>query len=199
MPSFLHVGCGPMSKAQTTRGFNTPDWGETRFDIDPAAKPDIVGTMTDMSAVASGSVEAIFSSHNIEHLYPHEVPVALAEFRRVLTPDGFAVITCPDIQQVCFMVVEGRLNETVYQSDLGPIAPIDILYGHRAAMAAGNLYMAHRTAFTLQTLNDTLWDAGFGQVFVSRRRTHLDLWAVAAKTKVGTAAMQALAAQHIPA
>jgi hypothetical protein len=43
--------------------------------------PDIVGTMTDMSAVADASVDALFSSHNIEHLYPHEVPVALAEFR----------------------------------------------------------------------------------------------------------------------
>jgi predicted SAM-dependent methyltransferase len=43
-----------------------------------------------MKAVASESVDAIFSSHNIEHLYPHEVPVALAEFIRVLKPGLFA-------------------------------------------------------------------------------------------------------------
>ena len=95
MPTFLHIGCGPKRKEQTTRGFNTADWNELRLDIDASVAPDITGTMTDMSALADASVDAIFSSHNIEHLYPHEVPVALAEFKRVLKPDGFAVITCP--------------------------------------------------------------------------------------------------------
>ena len=98
MKRFLHVGCGPKRKAQTTAAFDTPDWQEVRFDIDAGVAPDIIGTMTDMSAVATGSIDAVFSSHNIEHLYPHEVPTALAEFLRVLTPGGFAVITCPDLQ-----------------------------------------------------------------------------------------------------
>ncbi|MDO8705893.1 MAG: methyltransferase domain-containing protein [Sulfuricaulis sp.] len=62
--------------------------------------------MTDMSAVATGSVDAVYSSHNIEHLYPHEVPVALAEFRRVLRGDGLLVIACPDLQSVCALVAE---------------------------------------------------------------------------------------------
>lgn len=53
----------------------------------------MLGTMTSMDAVQTGSMDALFSSHNIEHLYPYEVPVALAEFRRVLNDDGFAVIT----------------------------------------------------------------------------------------------------------
>ena len=96
MKTFLHVGCVPKRKDKTTRGFATDLWQEIRLDIDPSVAPDITGTMTDMSAVPSASVDAIFSSHNIEHLYPHEVPVALAEFKRVLKPDGFAVITCPD-------------------------------------------------------------------------------------------------------
>ena len=104
MPTFLHIGCGPKRKEQTTRGFNTADWNELRLDIDASVAPDITGTMTDMSALADASVDAIFSSHNIEHLYPHEVPVALAEFKRVLKPDGFAVITCPDLQSVCALV-----------------------------------------------------------------------------------------------
>ena len=71
MQTFLHVGCGPKRKEKTTRGFNTPNWAEIRLDIDPSAAPDITGTMTDMSGVASASVDAVFSSHNIEHLYPH--------------------------------------------------------------------------------------------------------------------------------
>ena len=54
--------------------------------------------MTDMSAVETGSMDALFSSHNVEHLYPHEVPVAFVEFHRVLNDDGFAIITGPDLQ-----------------------------------------------------------------------------------------------------
>lgn len=115
-----------------------------RLDIDSAVKPDIIGTMTDISAVADGSVDAIFSSHNIEHLYPHEVPLALGEFMRVLKPDGFSVITCPDLQSVAALVAEDKLLDPAYTSPAGAIAPLDILYGHRASMAAGNTYMAHR-------------------------------------------------------
>jgi len=48
---FLHVGCGPKTKTSTTRGFNSPDWEEIRFDIDEKVSPDIIGTMTDMSSV----------------------------------------------------------------------------------------------------------------------------------------------------
>ena len=110
MKSFLHVGCGPKHKDQTTKGFNTDEWQEIRFDIDESVNPDLVGTMTDMSSVASESVDAVFSSHNIEHLYPHDVPVALGEFLRVLKPDGFVVITCPDLQTVCALVAEDKLT-----------------------------------------------------------------------------------------
>jgi predicted SAM-dependent methyltransferase len=111
MKSLLHVGCGPKRKAQTTRGFNTDGWTEVRLDIDESVKPDLVGTMTDMSAVASASMNAVYSSHNIEHLYPHEVPIALSEFLRVLADDGFAVITCPDLQSVCALIAQDRLTQ----------------------------------------------------------------------------------------
>ena len=114
MKSFLHVGCGPKRKAQTTKGFNTQEWTEIRLDIDPSAQPDVIGTMTDMSAVASESVDAIYSSHNIEHLYPHEVPLAFAEFLRVLKPDGFFVVTCPDLQSVCKLIAEDKVTEPAY-------------------------------------------------------------------------------------
>ena len=131
-----------------------------RLDIDAAVEPDVLGSMTDMSAVATGSVDAVVSSHNIEHLYPHEVPLALAEFRRVLRDDGYAVITCPDLQSVAALVAQDRLTEPAYFSPAGPIAPLDILYGHRAAMARGNLFMAHRCGFTRDSLAAALISAG---------------------------------------
>ena len=86
MKTFLHVGCGPVKKSQIP-GFKEDDWAEIRFDIDKNVNPDIEGTLTDMSQVETGSVDAIYSSHNIEHVYPHEVPIVLNEFYRVLKAD----------------------------------------------------------------------------------------------------------------
>ena len=199
MPTLLHIGCGPNRKNQTTRGFNTDAWTELRLDIDADVQPDIIGTMTDMSAVAEASVDAIFSSHNIEHLYPHEVGPALAEFIRVLRPDGFLVVTCPDLQEVCRLVAEDKLLEPAYTAPAGPITPLDILYGHRPPMARGNLYMSHRCGFTEKVLIGTLRSCGFKTV-ASKRRAHpyYDLYAVATKADMQEADLRTLAAQHIP-
>lgn len=198
MPRLLHIGCGPKRKAQTTAGFDTPEWEEVRLDIDPAVEPDIVGTMTDMSAVPDGAMDAVFSSHNIEHLYAFEVPDALAEFRRVLKPDGIAVITCPDLQSVAALVAEGKLTEPAYVSSAGPISPLDILYGHRSAMAQGNLFMAHRCGFTGPVLSQVLHEAGFAQVIVRRRPKYFDLWALASVSERPEAEIRGLAQLHFP-
>ncbi len=191
--SFLHVGCGPARKANTVKGFNTHEWRELRFDIDPSVEPDIVGTMTDMSAVESASVDALYSSHNIEHLYPHEVSVALREFHRVLRDDGFAVITCPDLKSVCALVAQDRLLEPAYISSGGPIAPLDILYGLRSSMAKGNLYMAHRCGFTERVLRGSLQSAGFAVVATIARPATFDLWALASKSPRGEPEMREMA------
>jgi len=197
MKTFLHVGCGPKHKDQTTRGFNSPDWIELRLDIDESVKPDVVGTMTDMSAVETGSVDALFSSHNIEHLYPHEVPQALSEFKRVLSLDGFVVITCPDLQSVCALVAEDKLTEPAYTSPAGPIAPLDILYGHRPPMARGNLYMAHRCGFTEKVLSGTLQSSGFKRVASMKRGApYFDLWALATKVDLNEEELLQLAKNH---
>lgn len=115
---FLHVGCGSKRKDRTTVGFNSQEWSELRLDIDSSVRPDLVGTMTDMSAVGEASMDALFSSHNIEHLYAHEVPKALAEFKRVLKPGGFAVVTCPDLQSICALIAEGKLLGVVSENGI---------------------------------------------------------------------------------
>jgi SAM-dependent methyltransferase len=199
MPTLLHVGCGHLRKAHTTAGFNRPEWTEIRLDIDPAVAPDIVGSITDMAAIADATVDGLFSSHNIEHLYPFEAPLALAEFHRVLSPDGFAVITCPDLQSVAAEVAADRLLEPLGQSPLGPISPLDILYGHRPALARGELFMAHRCGFTRRVLTLVLQQAGFASVSaMQRRRPYFDLWAIASKREREAAEMNDLVMAHFP-
>lgn len=198
--TFLHVGCGGARKESTTAAFAGPDWREVRLDIDPNTQPDIIGTTTDMSEVETGSVDAIFSSHNIEHLYAHEVPMALHEFLRVLRPGGFAVITCPDLQPVAALIAADKLTEPAYISAAGPIAPLDILYGHRPSIAAGNHYMAHKCGFTKKVLGATLMECGFRHAATAERGApHFDLWALATKGAMLDADIRELAAQHFPA
>ncbi|HEX6958147.1 MAG TPA: methyltransferase domain-containing protein [Ferrovibrio sp.] len=183
MKTVLHVGCGPANPGALHHTFRHPGWRELRLDIDPDVRPDIIGSITDMSAVATDSVDAVWSSHNIEHLEAHDVPVALAEFRRVLRPDGFVLIATPDLQEICRHVAEGRLEDELYKSAAGPIAAIDVLFGLRSALARGRTYMAHRTGFTRETLKRKLSDAGFGYAAVQARPKAFDLWAIAFKTK----------------
>jgi predicted SAM-dependent methyltransferase len=176
----LHVGCGPHRSEYLEREFPKPDWVEVRLDIDASAKPDIVASMTDLTMIESAAVDAVFSSHNLEHLFAHEVPIALREFSRVLAPLGYALIGVPDLQRVAAMIAEDKIADTAYVSPAGPIAPIDMVYGHRGYIARGMIYMAHKTGFTARSLAQSLVDNGFARADVSRR--DWDLWAIAQKT-----------------
>lgn len=199
LKTILHVGPGHRSSsAKLPLAFQGSDWKEIRLDIDPANEPDIVGSMIDMVAVQDESVDAIYSSHNIEHVYAHEVPQVLKEFLRVLKPDGFLVVTCPDLQSVCQLVAEDKLGNAAYHSSAGPITPLDILYGHGAALAAGHHYMAHKTGFTLKTLTQALHTAGFATSAGKRRLRGLDLWVVASKGPMEETALRELAGKVLP-
>lgn len=197
--TFLHVGCGEKRKAATTPGFNRDEWTELTLDVDESVKPDLVGSMTSMAAVKDGSVDAIFSSHNIEHLFVHEVPLALAEFRRVLKPDGFVVITCPDLQAVASLVAADRLTDSAYVSPAGPVRPVDMLFGYSPAIAAGKRHMAHHCGFTQKVLVGTLQAAGFPRVAALRRpHPFYDLWALATRADLPEKEVRSLAAAHFP-
>lgn len=198
MRKFLHVGCGPARQGAKTPGFEGPDWAEIRLDIDPAVTPDLLGTITDLSAVQTGTVDAVYSSHNIEHLYPHEVPLALGEFKRVLKDDGFVSITCPDLVAVAQFIATRGLDETAYLSGMGPITPVDMLFGHRESLSKGNLFMAHRTGFSAQTMMTAMKQAGFGKIAVVTRPSQFVLWAIATKAVCDDASITALAQRHIP-
>jgi SAM-dependent methyltransferase len=150
----LHVGCG---------GVILPHWfegmQEVRLDIDPDMKPDIVASMTDMGEI--GEYEALFCSHALEHLYPHEVQKALAEFKRVLKPEAHAIIFVPDLEDV------RPTEEILLVSPAGPITGLDMIFGHRVQLE-GRPYMAHHCGFTSAIMRAELDKAGFSRSSTTR-------------------------------
>lgn len=181
--SVLHVGCGTCGREKLPSVFRHTGWREIRLDIDPDVAPDFVASITDMKVISNGVIDAVYSSHNIEHLYPHDVHLALKEMHRVLKPDGFALIKLPDLQEVARHIAEGKLEDPLYISPMGPIAPLDILFGHRPSLASGNAFMAHRTGFTGGTLAVALIKAGFAAVMMQREATAFALAAVAFRSR----------------
>lgn len=60
-------------------------------------QPDLVASATDLP-FKDGIATHVFCGHVLEHLrYDDELPVALPEIRRVLTPDGRLMVIGPDI------------------------------------------------------------------------------------------------------
>lgn len=197
MKNLLHVGCGGNNITSLPPHFQDGDWDEVRYDIDPSVQPDIVGRLQDMSILEDASFDAVYSSHNIEHVWAFEVPVVLGEFKRVIADTGFALILCPDMLSVANAVSQGMLESPLYESPAGPIAAMDIIYGHQRAIQQGNEFMAHRTAFTAQTMARHMLSAGFVAADIARDRNY-GLHAVGYKSKWAASAANTLGSRVLP-
>jgi len=158
---FLHIGCGRMQPDETNQ---LPSWAsgckETRLDIDPTANPDIVASMVELGDI--GPFDITYSSHTLEHLYPHQVLDALEEQFRVLRSGGVAIAFVPDLEGV------EATDETIYTSVMGDaISGLDMIYG-KASYVAYSPYMGHHCGFTSKTLGDVFRAAGFVDVDTKR-------------------------------
>ena len=133
-----------------------------------------MASIDDLGAIAGRTVDAIWCAHCVEHLFAHQVPSALAEFRRILHEDGFACIIVPDLQAISHWIAADRLHETIYKSRAGPVTAHDMIWGFGPAIARGNLEMAHHCGFTPTLFLEHLKQAGFSEI-VLRRRSALEL------------------------
>src|SRR6266536_2153117 len=174
----VNLGSGP--KGSTLLPAMFAGWRELRVDIDANAAPDILADITDLSAIESGSVDAVWSAHCLEHLYLYEVGKAIAEIYRILSDDGFLCLIVPDLQAIAEYVATDRLHEVVYQSPAGPVIAHDILFGFGPFLAQGQSKMAHNCGFTPTLLLQKLQEAPFEQI-VMRRRANYELAGLAYK------------------
>jgi predicted SAM-dependent methyltransferase len=197
MPRWLNVGCGPKGSGLQPPGLKVnAGWAELRLDSDLAVQPDVLAPAHDLSALEDGCMDAVFSSHCIEHLYLDQAVPALCEWRRVLQPEGFLLLVCPDLQAAAEMVAHDRLFEVAYAG----IRPYDIIFSHQGLVAQGRAqghsFMEHKSGYTLSTLRQFVNEAGFAVHAGMRLRPRFELWLIASVQERSEADMRALAQQH---
>jgi SAM-dependent methyltransferase len=179
MKRILHVGCG--SKANELppiyRGYQ-----ETRLDSNAMVDPDIVASIVSMPMVESEQFDVVLASHVLEHCHFHEVAMALKEFCRVLKPKGFADIRVPDLQSIGGRLALDEAGNALYNSAQGMIAPLDMIYGHRGQVGAGNTFMAHKSGFTTSVLKFFMSMAGFDDVVCDTKAVPFELRGTGTRT-----------------
>lgn len=140
------------------------DYEHILLDIDPSGNPDIVCDARSLNTIEADQFDAIYCSHNLEHYYHHDVKKVLSGFRHVLKPNGFVQIRVPDLMAVMQACIDKSLDldSVLYQSSIGPISPLDVIYGYGEQIASsGQEFFAHKTGFSLRTLMIELQNAGF--------------------------------------
>lgn len=146
--------------------------GWINLNIQPGPAVDRVGTCTDLSDFADGSVAEIYASHVLEHLsYADELHRALSECHRVLAPGGRLMVSVPDFERLCRLFLEPGL--TAQQR----FEIMRLIFGGQM-----DVYDAHKVGLTFEFLNSYLRHAGFVTV---TRVDAFDLFDDASAIKVG--------------
>lgn len=153
MKTVLHIGAGGDR-------LGWADWREITCDLDPATGCDVIGPAHELPWAETGCATALFASHVLEHIEPALHAATLAEWRRTLNDEGFAIVCVPDMQALARFVLEDRADEIIMHTPGGPVTAFDAIYGLRAWSA----YQAHCWGFTARTLAKALQAAGFGSV-----------------------------------
>lgn len=152
------------------------------LDIDPKCQPDVLCDARQLESLEAGQFDAVYCSHNLEHYYRHDLPKVLSGFKHVLNDNGFAYIRVPDLQEVMRIAVEKGLDlgDVLYQSKMGPIAVLDVIYGYGVEIErSGQDFFAHKNGFSRKSLLLALRTAGFTSVYSATG--NLEITAVAFK------------------
>ena len=128
----------------------------------------------------------LFTKHKVLNGFFDDVDVVVfpggdgeaTAFRHVLKPGGLAHIIVPDLQELMLACVQQGidLDGLLYESPMGPITPLDVLYGHSGMIQhSGQDFYAHRTGFSRSTLANVAEASGFGPMFCQQGNLELNL------------------------
>lgn len=128
----LNLGCGtvaPESWCNVDYGIgarlNRPFLRPLTRRLFSTAWPDniVLHDLTKALPWADGSVDAVYSSHTLEHLDKDAGERLVAECRRVLKPGGILRIVVPDLGRIVGGYQDGRIESRDFLVELGAHAP----------------------------------------------------------------------------
>src|SRR4029079_12807417 len=134
----LRVVFGANDDERLDPRFQGGEWQEYRLQVDGAVSPTIVGNIFGMPDVPADNFDAIQSWHHFQRLFACQVPLALAEFRRVLKPGGLLLLVTSNLPKIAEQVVAGNLERYVAQIESVPLMTIDLIFGSRDRIAQGD-------------------------------------------------------------
>jgi ubiquinone/menaquinone biosynthesis C-methylase UbiE len=173
--SVLNIGCGGSRITRDAHYLSTEDlqdYYEVRLDIDKSVGPDIISNIYDLNVIPSNTFNVVYSSHSLEHVSFHQIPLCLSEWYRVAQNGGEIRIVVPNMRAPAKLIVEGKMFEKIYDSLDGPIAAIDMIYGHRKSISE-NEFMIHKTGFTKESFITLLEQYGYKHFVVEEYETDI--------------------------
>ncbi len=177
----LNVGGG-------SKGIPLPEtyegWEHVLLDINPRPDVDIVmdARLLELWARDLPTFDAVYSSHNLEHLYTHDVPAVVRGMFEVLKPGGWVEVHVPDLAVVFRALANGAgLYDIAYECNGGVVVWHDMLYGMSMEIRRHHEGWAHKTGFTEARLRRVLLDAGFIRAELATPVNEFELAMVATK------------------
>lgn len=152
-PLRINLGCG---------GRRLPGY----VGVDAVERPaaDIVAA-ADKLPFGDNQAEEVMAIHLAEHLLPWDLPVALAEWFRVMKPGGRLVLELPDLMKCCRNILDGVMKGGKHPDQLG-------MWGLFGDSRLKDRWMLHSWSYTFKTLEPLVKEAGFVKITEHRTVFH---------------------------
>lgn len=156
LPIKLHLGCGP----NILEGYINVE-GEYMKDHPEIALHDL----TEILPISNDTIDEILSVHVIEHIMPHDVPLMLQDWLRVLRPGGKVAIEWPDLYKMCKFLVE---DPSRFYSKNSKILKRGVagIFGNIERYR--DIAMLHKWGYSADSLKILLTENGFVNVSVEK-------------------------------
>lgn len=169
-------------------------WDHVLLDIQNGEGVDVVCDAVDMVDKLEPKIyDAVYSSHNLEHHYRHNLCKLFDGFKHVLKDNGFVEIHVPNMQAVFEHIAGGKdIEDIAYESAMGPIRYVDMIYGLGVLINEENHFMAHKNGFTPKSLGNLLHQVGFKHIYVGVNQDCMSLIGFAFMNKPSSELMDTL-------